>query len=50
MLPGEVGTSGRGVEVGKGCDKVNIMQILCTHVGKMKPIETVPGIGGKGGK
>jgi hypothetical protein len=31
---GEVGISGRGEEVGKGCGKVNIVQILRTHVCK----------------
>jgi hypothetical protein len=31
-----VGTSGRGEEVGKVCRKVNIVQILCTHVCKWK--------------
>jgi hypothetical protein len=27
-----VGTSGRREDVGKGCRRVNMMQILCTHV------------------
>jgi hypothetical protein len=36
VLPGEVGTSGRGEEAGKGCKKVNMMHILCTHVCKWK--------------
>jgi hypothetical protein len=35
VLPGEeVGTSGRGEEVGKGHRRVNIVQILCTYVCK----------------
>jgi hypothetical protein len=31
-------------DVGKGCRKVNIVEILCTHVynGEIKPVETVP--------
>jgi hypothetical protein len=32
----EVGTSGRGEEVGKGHGRVNMVQILCTHVCKWK--------------
>jgi hypothetical protein len=33
--------------VGKGCRRVNMMQILCTHVFKWKneTIETIPGRG-----
>jgi hypothetical protein len=31
-----VGTSGRGDEVGKGHGRVNMVQILCTHVCKWK--------------
>jgi hypothetical protein len=27
----EVEISGRGEEVGKGCKRVNMVQILCTH-------------------
>jgi hypothetical protein len=30
------GTSGRGEDVGKECGRVNIVQILYTHVGKGK--------------
>jgi hypothetical protein len=30
------GTSGRGEEVGEVCVRVNIVQILCTHVRKWK--------------
>jgi hypothetical protein len=42
-----VGTSGRGRRWGKGCGRVNILQILCTHVciRRMIPVETIPGIG-----
>jgi hypothetical protein len=29
-------TSGRGEDVGKGCRRVNMVQILCTHVFKWK--------------
>jgi hypothetical protein len=36
VLPGEVGTSGIGEEVGKGCGRVNIVQILCIQVCKWK--------------
>jgi hypothetical protein len=32
----EVGTSGRGEDVGKGCRRVNTVQILHTHVSKWK--------------
>jgi hypothetical protein len=34
----EVGsdTSGRGEDVGKGCRRMNMVQILCTHVCKWK--------------
>jgi hypothetical protein len=42
-----VGTSGTEKEVGKGCGKVNIVQILI-HVfinEKMIPVETIPGRG-----
>jgi hypothetical protein len=38
ILPGDwgVGTSGTGDEEGKGCKRVNMVQILCTHVCKWK--------------
>jgi hypothetical protein len=41
-----VGTSGRGKEMGKGHGKVNMVQILGTHVCKWKmiPVETIPGM------
>jgi hypothetical protein len=34
--------------VGKGYRKVNMVQILCTHVcnGKMRPVETISRMGG----
>jgi hypothetical protein len=43
-----IGTSGGGDVVGKGCRRVSIMQILCTHVCKWKmiPVGTVLGMGG----
>jgi hypothetical protein len=36
--------------VGKGCGSVNMVQILCTTCenGKMRPVETVPGMEGRG--
>jgi hypothetical protein len=36
----------RGENVGKGCGRVNIVHILCTHLckWKMKPMETIPGM------
>jgi hypothetical protein len=36
ILPRGVDTSGRREEVGKGCKKVNMVQILCTHEDKQK--------------
>jgi hypothetical protein len=38
VLPGDggVGTSGRGEEKQKECRRVNIVQVLCTHVCKWK--------------
>jgi hypothetical protein len=47
VLPGDVGTSGRGRRRGKGHGRVNVVQILCTHVCKWKIetcVETVPGM------
>jgi hypothetical protein len=37
---------GREEAVGKGCERVSIVQRLCTHVCKWKirPVETIPGI------
>jgi hypothetical protein len=32
VLPREIDNSWRGEEVGKGCRRVNMVQILCTHV------------------
>jgi hypothetical protein len=42
-----IGVSGAEEEVGKGCRRVNIVQIECTHVCKWKndTVETVPGMG-----
>jgi hypothetical protein len=31
-----VGTSGMGEDVGRGCRKVNMVQILCIHICKWK--------------
>jgi hypothetical protein len=47
VLPREVDTNGRGKEVGKGCRRVSMVQILCTHVCKWKnvSVETTPGMG-----
>jgi hypothetical protein len=41
------GTSGSGEDVEKGCRRVNIVQILCTHARKWKmiPVGTIPGMG-----
>jgi hypothetical protein len=57
VLPGGweergVDSSGSGEGVGKKHGKVNMVQILCTHVGKWKirPVETVPGMGQGGMK
>jgi hypothetical protein len=36
LLGGGVGDSRSGEEVRKGCGRVNIVQILCTHVCKCK--------------
>jgi hypothetical protein len=38
---------GDGEEVRKGCKRVNMVQIPCTHICKWKmiPAETIPGIG-----
>jgi hypothetical protein len=43
----QVGTGERGEEVGKDCRRVNMVQILCTHLCKWKngPVETIPGMG-----
>jgi hypothetical protein len=35
-LTEKVDTSGRGEEVGKGCERVNMVQILCIHIWKWK--------------
>jgi hypothetical protein len=36
VLPGGVGIRGRGEKLGNVCSRVNIVQILCTHVCKQK--------------
>jgi hypothetical protein len=44
----EVGSSGNGEEIRKGCERENMVEIFCTHIyvnGKMRPVETIPGIG-----
>jgi hypothetical protein len=40
----------REEDVGKGCRRMTVVQIMGTHVvnGKMRPAETVPGMGGEG--
>jgi hypothetical protein len=35
-LSGGVDTSGTGEDVGKRCKRVNVVEILCTHVYKWK--------------
>jgi hypothetical protein len=41
-----------GVDIRKGCKRVNSVEILCKHVGKWKmtPVETTPGMGHRGVK
>jgi hypothetical protein len=43
-----VGTSGRGEDIRKGCRRVNMVEYyaLMYENGKMRPVETVPGMGG----
>jgi hypothetical protein len=43
-----VGNNWKGKDIQKECKRVNIVQILCTHVCKWKmiPVETTPGMGG----
>jgi hypothetical protein len=50
--PWGVGISGRGQDIRKVCRRVNMAEILCIHVcnGKMRPAETIPGMGGRGKK
>jgi hypothetical protein len=39
---------GVGKEVGKGCKRVNMVEVLCSHNmenGKMRPVETPLGMG-----
>jgi hypothetical protein len=49
-MEGSVDTSGNGEKVGKGCTKVNVVQILCRHVGKWKneTCSNYSRIGGRG--
>jgi hypothetical protein len=50
VLSGEIGTSEREKDVGKGCGRMNMMQIqLYMYVhGKMILVETVPGMRERG--
>jgi hypothetical protein len=44
-----VRTSGRETDIKKRGWRVNIVEIFCVHMyvnGKMRPVETMPGIGG----
>jgi hypothetical protein len=43
-----MGTSESGEDIRKGGQRVNMVEILCTMYenGKMRPVETIPGIGG----
>jgi hypothetical protein len=47
VLSGGTGTSGSGDEVGKGCRRMNMVEILYTRVCKQinETIETLPGMG-----
>jgi hypothetical protein len=44
-----VGTTGRGEDVGKGYRRVNMVEyyVLIYENVKMRPVETVPGMGGQ---
>jgi hypothetical protein len=49
FLPGEVaGINGSRLEMGKGCERANIVQILCTHIiivlCTIIAVETIPGM------
>jgi orotate phosphoribosyltransferase-like protein len=51
VLSGELLPVCKWEEVGKGCRRVNMVQILCTFIyvsGKMRSVETIPGIAGGG--
>jgi hypothetical protein len=39
-----------GEDIMKGCRRVNMVEIVCAHVckGKMKPVETIAGMGAEG--
>jgi hypothetical protein len=43
-----VGTSGRGEDIRKGCRRMNMVEyyVLMRENGKMRPVETIPEIGG----
>jgi hypothetical protein len=47
---GRAGTSRKGEDVGKGCRRVNVVPILCTHVckWKMRLTKTIPRMWGGG--
>jgi hypothetical protein len=49
VCSGAFGTS-CGERCRERCGRVNMVQILCTHVykRKMRPVETVPGMEGRG--
>jgi hypothetical protein len=38
-----------GKNIRKQCSRVHVVEILCTHVckWKMRPVETIPGMGGR---
>jgi hypothetical protein len=44
------GTSGREKDIRKGCKRMNMVEcsILMCENGKMRPVETIPGMGGSG--
>jgi hypothetical protein len=43
------GNNGRGEDIRKGCGRVNMVEIfILMYVnGKMRPVETIPGMGGE---
>jgi hypothetical protein len=45
--PWRAGNSRRGESIRKGSRRVNVVEIPCTHVWKwkMRPVETIPGMG-----
>jgi hypothetical protein len=50
VLSWGVSTCGKGEDMEKGCRRVNVEKILCTHVCKWKiiPVETTPEWGEEG--